>query len=174
MKTKTLVRMALLIAIGIALPQLLSQVPQIRALISPMHIPVLIAGLVLGPIPGVIVGVVTPLLSHVLFLMPMTAGLPGMTLELGIYGLTSGLFMMFFKDKLPEMPRIYVSLILAMLCGRIAGGLLNAFVLKAGNYSISMWVAGYITGTAVGSIAYVIFIPIIVRALRKAGLSEVK
>jgi len=172
MKTRNLVLTALFIAIGVALPQVLAPVSQIRALISPMHIPVFICGLAVGPMEGLICGLLTPALSHMLFGMPMIAGLPGMIVELGVYGLVSGLLMKAFK-KIGSPARIYLSLILSMIAGRIAGGLLHALVLNAGEYSMAAWAASYITGTGVGIVVHLILIPLIVRALEKAKLTSV-
>lgn len=168
-RTKTLIMTALMIAIGVALPFVIIRSQQVRALISPMHIAPLLAGLVVGEVPGMTVGILSPLLSGLLTGMPPAPVLPGMVVELGVYGLVGGLCMKYLK--LSGMKKVYVSLIIAMIMGRIAGGLLHAFVLDAGSYSIRTWVGSYVVATAPGMVIHLILIPLVYSALYKAHLT---
>lgn len=168
-RTKTLIMTALMIAIGVALPFVIIRSQQVRTLISPMHIAPLLAGLVAGPLPGLATGILSPLLSSLLTGMPMAPVLPGMVVELGVYGLAGGLCMKYLK--LTGMKKVYVSLIIAMILGRIAGGLLHAFVLDAGSYSLSTWVSSYLVATAPGMVVHLILIPLVYSALHKAHLT---
>ncbi|MBR3150597.1 MAG: ECF transporter S component [Erysipelotrichaceae bacterium] len=170
MKTKNLVLTALFIALGIVLPIAFHVVPNGGVLFSPMHIPVLVCGLVTGPIEGLICGIVTPALSSALTGMPPAPRLPGMMVELAVYGLVGGLMMRLLKDN-KNFGKIYLALIVTMLCGRIAGGLVNALILNAGNYTLKMWLTGYFLNGLPGIIAHLILVPLIVRALQKAKLS---
>ena len=68
--TKNLVRASLLMALGLLLPFLTGQIPQIGRMLSPMHIPVLLCGMICGWPYGLAVGFLTPLLRSVLFGMP--------------------------------------------------------------------------------------------------------
>ena len=170
MKTKNLVLTALFIALGIVLPIAFHVVPNGGVLFSPMHIPVLICGLVTGPIEGLICGIVTPALSSVLTGMPPAPRLPGMMVELAVYGLVGGLMMRLLKDN-KNFGKIYLALIVTMLCGRIAGGLVNALILNAGNYTLKMWLTGYFLNGLPGIISHLIIVPLIVRALQKTKLS---
>ena len=169
MKTRDLVLTAMFIALGVILPQLFHVIPNGGILFSPMHIPVLLCGLLLGPLPGLIAGIVTPILSHLIFSMPPAPMLMGMIVELAVYGLVAGLMMKALKN-VDGILKIYIALIVAMLSGRIVAGLVNAFVLNAGNYSMQAWISGYFIGGLPGIITHLILIPIIVVALQKANL----
>ena len=82
--------------------------------------------------------------------MPGAGVLPGMAVELGVYGLAGGLCMEHLH--LEEKKRVYVSLIIAMLAGRAAGGLMHALILDAGSYSLKMWASSYLAATAPGMV----------------------
>ncbi len=88
-------------------------------LISPMHIPVFLSGLILGPFYGTLVGFITPLFSTLLFalppMMPPIAVL--MAFELAAFGLIAGYL---YSNKFKN---IYVSLITAMILGRLVYGI---------------------------------------------------
>ena len=170
MKTKNLILTALFIALGLVLPMAFHAIPNGGTLFSPMHIPVLVCGLVVGPIEGLICGICTPVLSSLMTGMPPAPVLPGMTLELAVYGLISGLVMRLMKDN-KSIVKIYIALIIAMLCGRIAAGLLNALVLNVGTYSLPVWITAYFVRGLPGIITHLILIPLVVRALQKAKLS---
>ncbi len=170
-RTRNIVLTGLMIAIGIVIVTVLKNFggQPILRLFSPMHFPVLIAGLVIGPVEGLVCGLLTPALSYVINQLPPN-GPFAMMAELGVYGLITGLCMKTFgKEK--GILKIYISLIIAMIIGRIAGGLVTAFILNAGEYSFSAWISAYFVGTAPAIIADLILIPIIVRALQRAGLA---
>ena len=59
------------IAIGIVLPFLTGQIPEIGSMLCPMHIPVMICGFMCGWKYGLIVGFTTPLLRTSIFSMPV-------------------------------------------------------------------------------------------------------
>ena len=120
----------LLLAIGIIIPRLFHMfgTPEIGKMLSPMHISVFIAGIYLGANYGVIIGFVTPLINS-LFGLPIFPFNLIMAFELAAYGLFAGLFMYLLqklcRKGLGRTLRIYISLILSMIAGR----LVNAFVL---------------------------------------------
>ena len=68
--TRKLVFAALLLALGLVLPFLTAQIPQVGSMLLPMHLPVLLCGFVCGWPYGLLVGAVTPLLRSMLFGMP--------------------------------------------------------------------------------------------------------
>lgn len=170
--TRKYVLTAMLIAIGVVLPQAFHAIPNAGSIFLPMHIPVLLSGFAVGPLFGLICGILTPTLSHFIFSMPPTPVLPSMLFELAIYGLMSGLLTKLIKIK-PLTAKIYCVLILSMLCGRIGYGLLNALVLRAGSYSLQAWLAAAFTTALPGIIIQLIVIPILVTALVKARLINV-
>ena len=68
---RTLVTAAMLLALGLVLPFLTGQIPQVGAMMLPMHLPVLICGLICGWQYGGIIGFLLPLLRYMLFSAPL-------------------------------------------------------------------------------------------------------
>jgi len=140
----------------------------------PMHIPILMAGLITGPMYGFFAGLVTPILSS------MTTGMPAagvvtyrMMVELSMYGAVSGLMMMFVRTRRTSVD-LYVSMAAAMVAGRVAAGMAQAFVFFDGAYYIGLWVTSYFVTSIPGIVLQLVFIPGIVMALEKARLIPVR
>lgn len=94
---KTLIVMVAVLS-AIVLPQLVHAVgvlseteSVIGSILLPMHIPVILAGFIGGPVVGIATGVFSPLISFGISGMPSAVILPFMVIELGVYGLISGL-----------------------------------------------------------------------------------
>src|SRR5690606_3692640 len=97
--TRKLVLAGLFIAIGLVLPFITGQIPEIGKQLLPMHIPVLIAGFVIGWKYGLVVGFIVPILRSLIFLMPpMFPTAVAMSFELAAYGCLTGLL----YDKFPK------------------------------------------------------------------------
>lgn len=111
--TRRLCTAALLVAVGLILPQIFHMVggKAVGSVFSPMHLPVLVSGLLLGPALGAAVGFLTPLLSALATGMPPMAILPFMLCELTAYGAVSGVLARRFP--------LYPSLIGAQVAGRV-------------------------------------------------------
>ena len=113
---------ALFLALAYVMPFLTGQIPEIGAMLCPMHIPVLLCGFICGWPWGLIVGSVAPLLRSVLTggFPPMFPTAVCMAFELAAYGAVAGLM----HKILPRTrPYIYVSLLTAMLVGRVVWGI---------------------------------------------------
>lgn len=169
--TKKLILAGLCLALGVALPVAFHSIPDAGMFLLPMHIPVLLCGLICGWPYGLICGLLTPVLSFLLTSMPPVVILPGMVSELMVYGLTTGLLMRHIKTRRRAF-RLYLSLLGAMLCGRVVSGLLNALIFRAGNYSIQIWVGASFVTALPGIAIQILLIPIIVIALRKLKLID--
>lgn len=169
---KKMVFTALLIALGVLLPIALHSVPNAAFVLLPMHVPVLMCGIICGFSYGLACGILTPIVSSLLTGMPPMAILPSMICELAVYGLIAGLIMNFIKTKNIYI-KVYISLIGSMICGRIIFGLLNAFIFKAGDYSVQVWVAAAFVTALPGVLIQLVLIPAIVIALQKAKLIEI-
>lgn len=139
--------------------------------LSPMHFPVLLCGLVCGPLYGALCGLLGPILSSLLSGTPPATMLMSMVPELIVYGALSGLLFNIVNIR-SLAARIYISMIPAMLAGRIIGGIAKAFVYmsNAEAYSIAAWASSYFVGTLPGAILQLILIPAIVAALAKSGI----
>ena len=171
-KTRQLVLTALLIALGVVLPQAFHMIPNAGSIFLPMHIPVLVCGFVTGPVYGLACGILTPLLSHLLFNMPPTPVLPGMLCELAMYGLVSGLLNRCLTIENKTL-KIYAVLIGAMLAGRVTYGILNALVFQSATYSFAAWISAAFVTALPGIIIQLILIPLLISRLAKAGYVEV-
>ena len=166
----TMILCALLIAVGLILPLFLGQVQILAQGISPMHIPAFIAGLTCGPAAGAVVGFVTPLLRMVIFGMPAAPSAVPMAFELCAYGV---LYPLLVRRHMAHLPAILISMVLAMILGRLIGGAAKAIFLglNGGSYTFSTFVSAYFVTTAVGAVIHLILVPAVVLALEKARLS---
>jgi thiamine transporter ThiT len=169
---KNVTSAAICLALCMVLPFLTGQIPQIGSMLSPMHIPVILCGFIAGPWWALFVGLIAPLLRFALFSMPpiMPVGL-AMTFELGTYGLVSGLLYRYLPRR---KSNIYVSLIGAMLVGRIIWGIAMYMILtsQSGSFTFAAFIAGAFTNAVPGIALHIILIPLIVFALEKAGLTQ--
>ena len=170
--TKKTVITAMLIAAGVVLPIIFHMVPAGWGgrVGLPMHIPVLLGGLLVGPFYGFFGGLITPLFSSMMTGMPHAGpAVYRMMIELSVYGLTAGFVMRWVHTKRPLVDW-YISLVAAMLAGRAAAGLAQAFLLFDGNYNWGLWVAGYFTASLPGIVLQLVIIPVIMTALMRARL----
>ncbi|MHC1747671.1 MAG: ECF transporter S component [Cellulosilyticaceae bacterium] len=169
--TKQMIITALCIAMGLILPMAFHSIPNAGKIFLPMHIPVLICGLACGWQYGLICGVLTPFLSSILTGMPPIAYLPSMLCELAVYGLVSGILIHLIHTKKQYLD-LYISLIIAMVAGRITMGMLNALIFQAGNYKFNLWITGAFVTALPGIIIQLLIIPTIIFALKKSNLIE--
>jgi len=168
---RRLILAAMFIAIGFVLPFVTGSIPQIGSALLPMHLPVLIAGFVCGGPLGAAVGAVLPLMRHFLLGMPPLMTAIAMTFELAVYGLMTGLL----YKLLPKKPVfIYVNLVIAMVLGRVAWGVVRFALMGLGQSEFSLaafWAGGFVTAVP-GIVLQIVLIPVIILALRRAGVME--
>ena len=175
MKTSTrkLTLSALFLALGLVLPLITGQIPQIGKMLPPMHIPVLLCGLACGWPYGLVCGLLGPVLSGVLTGMPSPAVLPGMMVECGVYGLVSGLMMQAVHTK-KLYADLYISQITAMLLGRILSGVCKALIFAPATFTVAAWATtSFVTGLP-GIVIQLVLLPTLVVALTKARLLRVR
>ena len=137
---------------------------------SPMHLPVLLCGLVCGWPYGAFCGIAGPVLSSFSG-MPPAAQLIHMVPELCAYGLFTGLLMKYIRTG-KTLPDLYISLIAAMVLGRVVGGAAQAlfYLSSAGSYSSALWAGAYFVQTLPGAILQIAVIPPLVLILTRARL----
>ncbi len=164
---------AVCIALGLVLPTAFHAIPNAGAIYLPMQLPILVCGLAVGWSYGLVAGLVTPFLSSQFTGMPPGAALPGMMVELAVYGLVSGLMMRFIRTG-KTYPDIYVSLIFAKLAGVIAAGTAKALIFSPGSYTAAAWAAGFFIPALPGIIIQLVFVPAVVYTLMKARLIPVR
>lgn len=161
---------ALCVALGIVLPVAVHGIPNAGSILLPMHIPVLLCGLLCGPAYGIACGILTPLLSSLITSMPPMAMLPSMICELAVYGFAAGLLILVVRTG-SQVANVYISLIGAMLVGRVVYGVVNALIFRAGEYSMQMWLTASFVTALPGIIIQLVLLPLVVLALRKARLA---
>lgn len=171
-QSKKIAVAALCLATALLLPFLTGQIPQIGNLLSPMHIPVLLAGFLIGGPWAALVGLIAPPLRSLLFGMPpLVPTALRMMFELAAYGLIAG---MVYKALPKKTWSVFIALITAMLGGRLVYGLasylLSLFIGPA--FTFEMFLAGAFINAVPGIILHIVLIPALVFALEKAGLSE--
>jgi len=164
-----LVLAALFLCIGLVLPFFTLNIPAFGAMLLPMHLPVLLCGIILGPRYGFIVGLILPLTRFLMIGMPpLFPTAISMTFELAAYGLVIGLL----YTKLPKtIPNLYISLIGAMLVGRVVWAAARVALLGIMEipFSFELFLAGAFINAVPGIILQIILIPILIMALKKAG-----
>ncbi|MFA6776558.1 MAG: ECF transporter S component [Sphaerochaetaceae bacterium] len=160
---------AVCIALCVVLPMAFHGVKNAGSVFSPMHLPVYVCGLICGWPYGLLCGLAGPLLSSLLTGMPPVSYLPPMMIELAVYGTVSGLLMTFLHTG-KTYADLYVSLVAAMLAGRLLAGFSRALIFAHGSYSLHAWVVGYFVTSLPGTIIHLAVIPSIVVALMKSRL----
>ncbi|MCL2372673.1 MAG: ECF transporter S component [Defluviitaleaceae bacterium] len=176
---RKLVVTAMLIALCVVLPMAFHAIPRAGSIILPMHIPVLLAGLICGWKFGLIAGVAGPFLSSVLTGMPPMGVANLMMIELGVYGLVAGLLAHWVHTKIASLD-LYISLIGAMLVGRVVAGIAQAMYFFGGalfagrytdgvyaTYTLALWTASYFVTSLPGIVIQLAFIPSVVLALER-------
>jgi thiamine transporter ThiT len=172
--TKNLVLAALFLALGLVLPFLTGQIPQIGSRLLPMHIPILLCGLICGWKQGAAVGFVTPLLRSVLFGMPpFFPTATAMAFELLTYGLVIGL--VYSKVSKKNLFTLYAALVGAMLAGRVVWGIVQFIQLgiSGTGFTWSAFLAGAFLNAVPGIILQLILIPALMAALDRLKLVAV-
>lgn len=163
-KTRNLILSAMFLALAFVLPFVTGQIPQIGAMLLPMHIPVLLCGFFCGAPWGIAVGFIAPLFRSAIFGMPpMFPTALCMAFELATYGFVAGLM----YKKLPRSKgSVYTALICAMILGRIIWGA-AMFLCLGGSFGFAAFMAGAVTGAVPGIILQLVLIPILVITLQK-------
>ena len=87
-------------------------------------------------------------------------------IELAVYGLVTGLCSKYIPQE-NEMSKLYMSLIIAMLAGRIVNGFVNTFILSTQGYTLSVFMTASFITCLPGIIIQLIVVPILVRILNK-------
>ena len=168
--TYRIVLSGVFLALGYIFAYFAANVQLIGQKFLPMHIPVLICGFICGAPYGAVVGALTPLIKSlstgVPTLMPTAVA---MMFELAVYGAVAG----FLFKRFPKKPvYTYISLILAMVCGRVVWGAVT-FVLYTffthSDFSLQLVVAQTVTGCIPGIVLQILLVPPVVLALKKVA-----
>ena len=156
---------AFFLALAYVMPFLTGQIPEIGAMLCPLHIPVLLCGFICGWPWGLAVGFLAPLTRSFILGAPIL--FPKaicMAFELAAYGAVTG----FMHKLLPrKKPYIYCSLLTAMLVGRIVWGVAMFICLgiNGNSFTFGAFLAGAFTNAIPGIIIQIVLIPVIVMVL---------
>lgn len=164
---------AICLALCMVLPFLTGQIPEVGSMLCPMHIPVLLAGFLCGPWWAMAVGAAAPLLRFFLFggMPPLFPTGLAMCFELAAYGLVSGLLYRLLPKRTANL---YAALIAAMLAGRIVWGAVMVVISGVSTvpFSWELFAAGAFLNAVPGILVHILLIPVLVMALRRAGLTN--
>lgn len=173
-KTYKMVMGALFLALGLIMPFITAQIPEIGSKLLPMHLPVLICGFVCGWRYGLAVGLITPLLRSMTFGMPpLFPTATAMAFEMAAYGAICGLL----YERLPRKhSSVYVALVTAMIGGRVIWGLVNMpiYGIAGKAYSWQIFMGGAVINAVPGIILQIVLVPIIIIALERANVLEMQ
>lgn len=170
LRIRRLTYAALYLAIAVVLPFITGQIPEFGSMLCPMHIPALLCGFVCGWSYGMAIGAIAPLLRCFLFGMPsLYPTAIAMTFELAAYGAIAGLL---YRRMPRKIWGIYVSLVVAMVVGRVIWGIADYVLLQLRGeiFTPAMFISGAIVTAIPGILLHLILIPAIVIALDKAKL----
>lgn len=172
---KNLTLAAMFLALGMVLPFLTGQIPQIGSMLLPMHIPVFLCGLICGWQYGGAIGFILPLLRSALFHAPaFFPAATAMAAELLTYGLVAGL--LYSLSRWQCVVSLYRCLIAAMLAGRVVWGVVQVIQLglSGSGFTWGMFLAGAFLNAIPGIIIQLLLIPAIMVALNRTGLVRFK
>lgn len=170
-----LVLSAMFFALGLVLPLLTGQIREIGNMLLPMHLPVLLCGFICGWKYGGVVGFFLPLIRSLIFGMPVLyPNAVGMAFELLTYGLLAGL--LFQRAALPSAKRLFASLIITVISGRVVWGIVRTIMMGLGGegFSFAVFLTNGFVSAIPGLILQFTLIPAIILVLKKANLLPLK
>jgi len=165
---------ALCLALAYVMPFLTGQIPEIGSKLCPLHIPVLLCGFICGWPWGLAVGFVAPLLRSItLGMPPLFPTAVCMAFELAAYGAIVGLMHKILPRK---KPYIYVSLLTAMIIGRIIWGM-AMFVcmgINGGSFTFAAFLAGAVFNAIPGIVVQIVLMPILVMTFDNSKVLDMR
>lgn len=165
--TRKLTLSAMFLAFAFVLPFLTGQIPQIGAMLSPMHIPVLLCGFFCGAPWGLGVGFLAPILrSLILGMPPLFPKAFCMAFELATYGFIAG----YLHKRFPKKKAyVYVTLLCAMFVGRLVWGVVMFACMgfDPTAFGFEAFLAGAFLNAVPGIVIQIVLIPLLVIALEK-------
>ncbi len=161
-----------LLALGILLPFLTINQPQLGQVFLLMHIPALLAGFLLGGKWGGLVGFLMPLLRSLIVGMPPlypTALI--MAFELMTYAFVAG----FVMSKLTyKTVNVVIALLVAMIMGRLVWGVTSVIILSLESlpFTFQIFITGAFITALPGIGIQLVLIPTLIYFMGRANLLE--
>lgn len=172
---KKLTLSAMFLALGMVLPFLTGQIPQIGNMLLPMHLPVFLCALICGWQYGLPMAFLLPLLRSMTFGMPVLYPTAlAMAFELGAYAAILGI--LYEKSRWQCIRALYRCMITAMIGGRLVWGAVQTILLgMAGNtFGFQAFLAGAFLNAIPGIILQLVLIPAIMVQLDRTKLVPFK
>lgn len=166
-RIKKMVFTAVCAALCLVLPMAFHAIPNAGMVMLPMHIPVLLCGLICGWPFGMACGLLGPFISSFTG-MPPAAMLPSMMVECAAYGMVSGLMMRYVRTG-RTVADLYISMVTAMILGRVVAGFAKAWILAPGTPPFA-WVTTSLISGIPGIVLQLVVMPAVVLALTRARL----
>ena len=163
---RNLVLTALFFALGLVLPFLTGQVPEIGNMLLPMHLPVFLCALICGWKYATPMAFVLPLIRSLFFGMPpIYPTAVAMAFELAAYAFVAGFIYFLFKKQSVE--KVYVSIIASMVAGRIVWGSVQLVLLGIGGnpFTWEAFWAGAVLKAIPGIVMLLIVVPAVMLTL---------
>lgn len=168
---QNLVFTSMLFSIGLFLPFLTGQIPEIGNMLLPMHLPVLLCGFICGYKYGIFLGAALPLIRSFIFGMPLLfPSAVTMSFELAAYGFFTGFIYLLFKRK--SLSAVYISLVSAMLLGRVVKGIASAvcYGIADKSYGFALFISGAFLEAIPGIVLQLILVPAILLAIKRVSV----
>ncbi len=167
-KIKRLTLSGMFLALGIVLPMLTGQIPQIGSMLLPMHIPVFLCALVCGWQYATPLAFILPFLRTLLFGVPnLYPEAIAIAFEMSTYALVTGVI--YDKSKYHCLRALYRSLICSMVVGRVVRTVVQILLLGIAQTPFTF--GGFFTAVIIrgipGIILQLILIPAIMVLCRK-------
>ena len=156
---------SLFLSLAYIFPFITGNIPELGSMLCPMHIPVLLCGFICGWQWGLAVGFIAPLFrSLTIGMPPIFPTATCMAFELAVYGLVAGICYKLFPKK---KGYIYLSLIIAMVAGRLVWGLsmLICMGISGKGFTLGAFFGGALLTAYPGIILQIIAVPLLVMAL---------
>ncbi len=168
---KNLTLTAMFLALGIMLPFLFGQIPQIGSMLLPMHIPVFLCSFICGVKYGFCVAVVLPIFRSLVFSRPnLYPEAIAIACEMAVYALIAGF--LYNKSKWKCIKALYKSMIIAMIFGRVVRVFVQLALLGIANlpFSFGAMLSGILINGIPGIILQLVLIPSIMLLLHRTKL----
>ncbi|MBR3299410.1 MAG: ECF transporter S component [Clostridia bacterium] len=170
-----LVLTAMFFAIGLMLPFLTGQIPQIGRMLLPLHLPVFLCSLIVGWPYGLAIGFLLPLVRSLLFIMPaLYPTAVEMAFELAAYGFFAGfIYNRLLALKVGKVVSLFTALIAAMVFGRIVFLIVRVVlcVLSGSAFDFGVFLADAVVNALPGIIMQIVLVPTMMLSLEKSRIN---
>lgn len=177
LKVKDITLTAMFITLGFIIPIIFHTSYMFGRIFLPMHITVILCAMICGPLLGSICAFCTVILSTALTgLPPIYPVATIMIFELITYSIVSGYAIKILHKKYNLIIVSYISLIVAMICGRAVLGLFSVILIgMLGNgYSLQAFMMSAFITALPGIIIQLVIIPWIIVFLNRTNIIDLQ